>query len=866
MHSPFGPGNFLHNFFAICESIGKHYQCHYLASRYSFTCRFEIGTYFFRQGPDSTDDLNDIYVQGNLDSSTNELSIINLSSQRLSEPELEVLKLGLTFCPDSNTTKFQLIKDLHLFARRLLYRVIFDKPVTPDFDSNDNVRSYENMTEHYAIKNLMELWEEGNTDDDDSEAISTPSLSVPGVSFPPPPSFKCKSRAFPLLNANPNIWAFIQQTTIEIEKLSFHSPLSNNLSLQHRAAIKSLQKNTNLIIKPADKGGNLVIMEVVQYTSMCRNILSNRNWYRPISKTVILNYRNIYLNLIFKAYQQGVIDLNTWKFLNIKDPKIPTFYALPKIHKSQTNPPGRPIISGCSCLTENASALVDSYLSPHVISLSSYVKDTIDLLRMIEGLSLPPNSWLVALDIESLYNTIPHDKGVEVVRRFLSERGSSFLQYSSFVVDLLEYILKHNVFVFDSTHYLQVQGVAMGTKCAPSYANLYLGGWEKETFSREDLSPFLDKIISWFRYIDDVLFFWAGTETELKTFFQLISINNFNLKFTMQHSQSIVNFLDITISVDSEGRLNSLLFRKPSAGNTVLHATSFHPISLINSIPYSQYLRLKRNCSKNSDFNIAADDLYQRLRKRGYSHKCLKRAYNRVKPKTRTSLIFSTRRPNTNDSVRIITRYSNQHRKFKEILHKFWPLLLADPITKKHIKNFPEVTFKRVPSLKDKLVHSHFEQPKLDTREVTSGTFPCGHCDVCCYVNSHTKLKLPNGKWHSIKHRVTCQTQGVIYLARCLCGGFYVGKTKRQFCIRIKDHIKPIIKKKMETAISRHVGLFHAFNPKFITFSALEHIPLDVRGGSVDNILLQHEAEWIFNLRATIPPGFNENLSFKPFL
>lgn len=28
--------------------------------------------------------------------------------------------------------------------------------------------------------------------------------------------------------------------------------------------------------------------------------------------------------------------------------------------------------------------------------------------------------------------------------------------------------------------YLQIQGIAMGTCCAPSYANLYLGGWERD--------------------------------------------------------------------------------------------------------------------------------------------------------------------------------------------------------------------------------------------------------------------------------------------------------------------------------------------------------------------------------------------------
>lgn len=70
----------------------------------------------------------------------------------------------------------------------------------------------------------------------------------------------------------------------------------------------------------------------------------------------------------------------------------------------------------------------------------------------------------------------------------------------------------------------------------------------------------------------------------------------------------------------------------------------------------------------------------------------------------------------------------------------------------------------------------------------------------------------------------------------------------------------------METPISRHVGLFHGFSLNTIQFIALEHIPPDVRGGSNDQKLLQLEARWIQSLKATIYPGLNEMLSYKPFL
>lgn len=154
---------------------------------------------------------------------------------------------------------------------------------------------------------------------------------------------------FPLLHTNPKIWAFEQQTTKEIESINLETCNDTNLSKAQKQVIKSLQNNTDIIIKPADKGGNLVIMNTAQYETMYNDILLNKTWHRPISKTVIENFCKEYRSIILKAYQQGIIDQNTWNFLNTK---VPTFYALPKVHKSITQPPGHPIISGCASLTE----------------------------------------------------------------------------------------------------------------------------------------------------------------------------------------------------------------------------------------------------------------------------------------------------------------------------------------------------------------------------------------------------------------------------------------------------------------------------------------------------------------------------------
>lgn len=105
--------------------------------------------------------------------------------------------------------------------------------------------------------------------------------------------------------------------------------------------------------------------------------------------------------IIAQAFHKDIIDKNTWEFLSIKAPRMPT---LPKAHKSMDRPPGCSIVSGNGCLTESVSQIVDDYLRPHVMALNSYLQDTTDLLRALNGVVVPEGAWLVTIDVEALYN------------------------------------------------------------------------------------------------------------------------------------------------------------------------------------------------------------------------------------------------------------------------------------------------------------------------------------------------------------------------------------------------------------------------------------------------------------------------------
>ncbi|XP_077155597.1 uncharacterized protein LOC143818042 [Ranitomeya variabilis] len=84
-----------------------------------------------------------------------------------------------------------------------------------------------------------------------------------------------------------------------------------------------------------------------------------------------------------------------------------------------------------------------------------------------------------------------------------------------------------------------------------------------------------------------------------------------------------------------DNRIYTTLFRKGTATNNLLHYSSFHPGHLRNSIPKSQFLRLRRNCSQLPDFQVEARSLTNRLRERGYPRRIISSAfeYSRQKPR-----------------------------------------------------------------------------------------------------------------------------------------------------------------------------------------------------------------------------------------
>ena len=73
------------------------------------------------------------------------------------------------------------------------------------------------------------------------------------------------------------------------------------------------------------------------------------------------------------------------------------------------------------------------------------------------------------------------------------------------------------------------------------------------------------------------------------------------IKFTVDWSKTLVNFLDVTVSV-TEGVIETDLYVKSTDSQQYLLSSSCHPCYCKKDIPYSQALRRNRICSNNEFF------------------------------------------------------------------------------------------------------------------------------------------------------------------------------------------------------------------------------------------------------------------------
>ena len=135
-------------------------------------------------------------------------------------------------------------------------------------------------------------------------------------------------------------------------------------------------------------------------------------------------------------------------------------YSLVKTHK--VGNPVRVITSGCGTAIENLSIFVEKCLYSEVLKIESRVKDTSEMLTIIDNLNksntLTSDCRSVSFDIINMFPSIDNISGLKAVKSILDARQDQFPP-TTCIIEALKLCLECKNSIFNYKHFLQSDSI-----------------------------------------------------------------------------------------------------------------------------------------------------------------------------------------------------------------------------------------------------------------------------------------------------------------------------------------------------------------------------------------------------------------------
>ena len=253
---------------------------------------------------------------------------------------------------------------------------------------------------------------------------------------------------------------------------------------------------------------------------------------------------------------------------------------------------------------------------------------------------------------------------------------------------------------------------------------------------------------------------------DFKMFFDTLEskFKDFGLKLTHEVSKKKLVLLDIEIYIDDD-KFHTKEHRKETASSTYIKFGSSHPSHSFKGIIKSQMYRLRRLCSRDSDFISSIKDLEIRCINSGYDKRIIDGILNQSGNLTRS--LVKRDRTVDNSHVRTIkwvilsgTYYEKATMNFTKNLNE----LLSN-----HDIKFEVV--RSTGSNLGRLLYNNREKYEENCREK--------NCNICTNGNRSSDFevhsKITSSKY-AIDKNINCSNSG-IYRITCPCSSAYTGKT-----------------------------------------------------------------------------------------
>jgi len=427
-----------------------------------------------------------------------------------------------------------------------------------------------------------------------------------------------------------------------------------NLTDQQLNSIKELRNNNSIIIKLADKGGAVVIMNKDLYVVQAMRQLNNTNYYQPLDAPMYPDTAEKLKDQLIALKCNGFITSKHLSYLQPDVNKMTSryFYLLPKVHHKPrvkwphpNMPTGRPIVSDCG---SESSKIYESY-----------IQDTYHFINKIKHQIIQPDWLLISADVESLYTNMCINLILDSIRE--SSR-KSLISIGRMMESWTCWRPHSDAMTSSSTVSSSSRSVASpwGASTAPlqrisTYVNSTTGS----------MYDFPVQPLLYSRFVDDVFAVWPGIRAQLTQYQYFLNSLIPGIKVIFAVRDQIIEFLDTQVykarNELSQCILQTKVYFKPKDTHQLLHRTSFHPTHTFNGIVKSQFIRFKRISTTYAEYPEACRTLVKVLITRG----CNVRELQKMKSEVWRKYADCPNRDNTPEEKReiipVVTHYDNFH-------------------------------------------------------------------------------------------------------------------------------------------------------------------------------------------------------------
>ena len=404
--------------------------------------------------------------------------------------------------------------------------------------------------------------------------------------------------------------------------------IRRNLPQFQRIALENLRTQDDFLVVHCDKNLGPAIIERNEYIRLAyRDHLNDRDTYQLLTAAEVTSRANRIRTLIssWLAKHKGDLTCSERRYISTEtdqclDP-FPYFYLTMKVHKTPLKT--RPIVSCSGSLLYSLGIWVDDKLQKVAQQQKAYFKSSFDLQKELVRLELPPGAQFFTADAVSMYTNINTAQALREIATYLRTHGKDFTEVPvKALISALKIVMTNNVIHFGDTHWLQLQGTAMGTPPAPPYANLFFAIFELTL-----LDEYEDTLFLYRRFIDDILGIWVPTDpsTDDTTWFQFkLRTNEYhNLRWDFTERAPTAIFMDLSLTIRDD-RVTTTLYSKALNLYLYIPPRSAHPPGVLSGLVSGNILRIYTLCSDPLDIRNRLQDFWNRLASRGYPQSQIK--------------------------------------------------------------------------------------------------------------------------------------------------------------------------------------------------------------------------------------------------